>query len=158
MEEKRTKRGLSGIAFFFPRFLSFIVFAISKSPQGYASAALQPAQLGGKKAGCHFCELAVVEKRENDAIIRKVVWMVKLGPYKGGRLQGSPAPRQMCLGVTPHPQPNESPNRCLTSRPGCHASQTHTRTHTSHAKICVHTVQFITTLGRVAPQGVKPRR
>lgn len=46
-----------------------------------------------------------------------------------GRLQGSPAPRQMCLGVTSHPQQNESPNRCLTSRPGCHASHTHTCTH-----------------------------
>ena len=46
---------------FFPRFLSFIMFAISKSPQGYASAALQRAQLW-KEAGCHFCELAMVEK------------------------------------------------------------------------------------------------
>lgn len=31
--QKGTNRGLSGISFF-PRFLSFIVFAISKSPQG----------------------------------------------------------------------------------------------------------------------------
>lgn len=68
--------------FFFPRFLSFIVFAISKSPQGYASAALQRAQLG-KKAGCHFCELEAVQRRENDAIIRKVVWVVKQRPYEG---------------------------------------------------------------------------
>jgi len=43
--------------FFLSRFLSFIVFAISKSPQGYTSAVPQHAQLG-KEAGCHFCELA----------------------------------------------------------------------------------------------------
>lgn len=67
---------------FFPRFLSFIMFAISKSPQGYASAVLQRAQLG-KEAGCHFCELATVERRENDANITKVVWVVKLGPCEG---------------------------------------------------------------------------
>lgn len=95
------------------------------------------------------------EEGENDAIIREVVWVVKQGPDKGGRLQGSPAPRQMCLGVTPHPQPNESPNRCLTSRPGCHASQTHTCTHQPCKGMHTHTVQFITALGRVAPQGVR---
>lgn len=37
----------------------------------------------GKKEARHFCELAAVEGRENDAIIRKVVWVVKLGPYEG---------------------------------------------------------------------------
>lgn len=124
---KRTKWGLSGIAFF-PRFLSFIVFAISKSPQGYASAALQHAQLG-KKAGCHFCELAAAERR-GKMTQSSEKWFGWWGwGLMRGRLQRSPAPRQMCLGVTLHPQPNESPNRCLTSGPGCHASQTHTCTH-----------------------------
>lgn len=38
---------------------------------------------------------------------------------------GEPVFRQMCLSVTLHPETNESHNRCLTSEPGCHASQTH---------------------------------
>lgn len=141
--EKRTKWGLSRI-FFFSRFLSFIVFAISKSPQGNASAALQLAQLE-TEAGCHFCERATEERRENDAIIRKKVWVVKLGAFmKGGRLlQGSPAPRQMCLGVTPHLQLNESPDRCLTSGLGCHTRRTHKPCRDTQK----HTVQFITHKG-----------
>lgn len=46
----------------FSRFLSFIVFAISKSPQGYASAAFS-VQHRRKKSGCHFCELGALERR-----------------------------------------------------------------------------------------------
>lgn len=38
------------------------MFAISKSPQGYASAAFS-VQHRGKKSGCHFCELAALERR-----------------------------------------------------------------------------------------------
>lgn len=49
-----------------------------------------------------------------------------LGAFRGW-LRGSPAPRQMCLGVTSHPRKNESPDRCWTSRPGCHASHARTR-------------------------------
>lgn len=117
------------MAFFFSsRFLSFIVFAISDSPQGSASAA-PSVHKREKKSGCHFYELVMVERREKwrNHQTKGLGWW-SWGLTRG-RLQGSPTPRQMCLGVTSHPQQNESPNRCLTSRPGCHASHTHTSAH-----------------------------
>lgn len=100
------------------------MFAISKSPQGYASAAFS-VQLRRKKSGCHFCELATLERRGGDDATSRAP-TVGLGAFRGW-LQGSPAPRQMCLGVTSHPRKNESPDRCWTSRPGCHASHARTR-------------------------------
>lgn len=104
------------------------MFAISDSPQGSASAA-PSVHKREKKSGCHFYELVMVERRgkwRNHQTKGFGGWSWGL---MRGRLQGSPTPRQMCLGVTSHPQQNESPNRCLTSRPGCHASHTHMSTH-----------------------------
>lgn len=104
------------------------MFAICKSPQGYASAAFS-VQHRRKKSGCHFCELAVLERRRgggggDDATSRARA--VGLRAFRGW-VQGSPAPQQMCLGVTSHPRKNESPDRCWTSRPGSHASHARTR-------------------------------
>lgn len=145
-------QSISFALLFFPRFLSFIVFAISKSPQGYASAVPQCAQLG-ENARCHICELAAVERRENDAI-RKVVWVVKPRPYEG-----------QVAGIA----------RTSADVPWCHSTsatewitqqmfnvkarlsrQPNTHMHTPPC-MHIHRVQFITTLQRVAPQGVKPR-
>lgn len=111
-----------------------------------------------KKSGCHFCELVTVERRGKmmqspDKGFGRWGW----GGLTRGRLQGSPAPRQMCLGVTSHPQRNESADRCLTSRLGCHTSRTRAHTHT-HTAQHTHTEQFITLLGRVAQREVTPRR
>lgn len=109
---------------------------------------LSACNTGGKKSGCHFCELAVLERTwegaGDDAISRERVWAGGAGGVLGGlvrgRLQGSPAPRQMCLGVTSHLRTNESADRCWESRPGCPAS---------HAKMC----RSGTRSGRVAPAG-----
>lgn len=93
---------------------------------------------GEKKSGCHFYELVMVERRgkwRNHQTKGFGWWSWGL---TRGRLQGSPTPRQMCLGVTSHPQQNESPNRCLTSRPGCHASHTHTSTHQPRKDMQAH--------------------
>lgn len=70
-KDREGKKGQSEVSlrslFFPPKFLSFIMFAISDPPPppgGYASAALRRAQLE-KEAACHFCELATVERRGN---------------------------------------------------------------------------------------------
>ena len=113
---------------FLPRFLSFMVFAISKSPQSYASAALHMRNRRERRDVTSVNEPRWTGGRMTQPSEPWSGWWSR--GLARGRLQGSPAPRQMCLGVIPHPQRNESPNRCLTSRPGCHASQTHTHTNT----------------------------
>lgn len=147
------------------------MFAICESPQGYASAAFSAHNQGEEIWMSLLRTSHGAEKEEEgssggggDAITGQKergrgwgAWRVGgfgrwgCGGRNGGRLQGSPAPRQMCLGVTPHPQRNESANRCLTSRPACHASHTRTHTHThSNARMHVHTQRTI--------RGVRPRR
>lgn len=116
------------LRFFFPRFLNFIVFAISKSPQGYASAASLVQNCGKKIWMSLLWTSHGGEKGKMTQSSEKGFGWWSWGLARG-RLQGSPAPRQMCFGVTSHPQQNESPNRCLASRPGCHASHTYPCTH-----------------------------
>lgn len=116
---------------FLPSFLSFIVFAISKSPQSNASAAIHMHNWGERRDVTFVNSPQWTRGKMTQSSEEWSGWWSWGRP---GRLQGSPAPRQMCLGVIPHPQPNESPSRCLTSRPGRHASQTHTHKHTSHAQ------------------------
>lgn len=76
---------------------------------------------------------------------RKQAVVVRQGLWKG-RLQGSPAPRQMCLGVTPHARPNESPGQMFNVNI-CHAGQdTHVH-RPAGAKTRMQAVQIITTSG-----------
>lgn len=63
---RKEQNEVNRLLFLSPRFLSFIVFAICEPPQGYASAAFS-AQHRGKQSGCHFCELAVLERRREGA-------------------------------------------------------------------------------------------
>lgn len=64
---------------------------------------------------------------------RKQAVVVRQGLWKG-RLQGSPAPRQMCLGVTPHARPNESPGQMFNVKAGLSRRPRHARAPTSRCK------------------------
>lgn len=76
-----TNKGLSGIAFFPGSWVSLCLPFLNLPKAKHLL--FSSMHNWGKKAGCHFCELAAVERGENDAIIRKVVWVVKPGPYEG---------------------------------------------------------------------------
>lgn len=137
-----------------PGFLTFIVFAICESPHGYASAAFSAHNQGkeiwmsllrtshGVGSGSGEGVTQSPDKRRGARWGGFGQWGWSGGGRNGGRLQGSPAPRQMCLGVTPHRQRNESANRCLTSRPACHASYTQRETERESEgedNACMHT-------------------